>query len=371
MARKVDVSLLDKLNAGAASQEVKKGGFSKTTDPNFPVFQTPINKDILVYIPMTNVVQGENGPQMNILSVYTHTYREGNFTNMMRCISGLDGGVFSELGYDGVCPACEAVKDCWTLYNRKMESDARSMGVDPQNDPGDALKSVRRKHLDEMAIKASEEYVTFPIVVIPTVEGKLQPTPDAISNLQPQFVVWTKKRYEKNILGALDSLFNNPGHPGGLFWIWKFSYDTQGKQANARDSAKNAKYMPITDGNFLKALDPAKPALEQAAAAFTNAKATEVVVSNEFMFKDDLESKVNKIMANTRTMLNISDVSDMGGAPQLNTAFAAPAIPAQAVAAPTETPTGFGSLPDFGAGFNMGVEPAAQAPVTQAPTFGN
>jgi hypothetical protein len=352
MARKVDVSMMEALNAGASTQEVKKGGFSRTSDPNFPVFQTPVNKDILVYIPMTNVVQTENGPQMNLLTVHTHTYREGQFTSMLRCISGLEGVVFAQLGYDGTCPACEGVKDCWSLYNRKMEADARSMGVDPQNDPGDVLKSVRRKHLDEMAIKGTEEYVTFPIVVIPTVEGKLQPTNDALANLQPQFVVWTKKRYEKNILGALDSMFNNPGHPGGLFWIWKFSYDTGGKQANARDSAKNAKYMPITDGNFLKALDPAKPALEQAAAGFTNAKASEVVISNQYMYKEDLDEKVNKIMANTRNLLNLSEVESVGsGAPQLNAGAANNPL------------SGFGQLPDFSAGFNMGVE-------NQAPKFG-
>lgn len=356
MARKVPTELLAQLNQGAATQEISKGGFSKSTDPNFPVFGTPINKDILVYIPMLNVVDGENGPQMNLLSVFTHTYREGKFTNMLRCISGLDGEVFSALGYDGTCPACEAVKDCWALYNRKMETAARSMGVDPQNDPGDVLKTVRRTNLDEMAIKNSEEYVTFPIVVIPTEEKKLVPAKDAIQNLQPQFVVWTRKRYEKNILGALDSMLNNPGHPGGMFWVWKFTYDTQGKQANARDSAKNAKYMPITDANFLNALNPAKPALEQAVSAFTNAKASEVIVSNQFMYKDDLEEKVNKIMANTRNLLNLSEVESMGNG--------TPAITAAPTAAPNPL-AGFGQLPDFstGSGFgNIGVEASPAAP---------
>ena len=151
MARKVDVNLLAQLNAGAEKQEVKKGGFSRTTDPNFPVFSTPVNKDILVYIPMTNVVSTENGSEMKLLNVHTHTYREGNYTGMLRCISGLEGGIYSEvLGYDGSCPACEAVKDCWSLYNRKMEAEAQKLGVDPQNDTGEVLKSVRRKILDEM-----------------------------------------------------------------------------------------------------------------------------------------------------------------------------------------------------------------------------
>ena len=323
MARKVDVNLLAQLNAGAEKQEVKKGGFSRTTDPNFPVFSTPVNKDILVYIPMTNVVSTENGSEMKLLNVHTHTYREGNYTGMLRCISGLEGGVYSEvLGYDGTCPACEAVKDCWALYNRKMEAEAKKLGVDPQNDTGEVLKSVRRKILDEMDMKGTEEYVTFPIVIIPTQEKPIKPTPAALKNLQVQFVVWTKKRYEKNILGALESLMNNPGHPGGMFWIWKFSYDTAGKQANARDSAKNAKYMPITDANFLNAMAPGKAALEQAAAAFTNEKASEVVISNQYMYKEDLDEKVNKIMAKTRNLLSLSEAESLG----------APALGANALA---------------------------------------
>lgn len=342
MARKVDVSLLAQLNAGVEKQEIKKGGFSRTTDPNFPVFSTPINKDILVYIPNTNVIQTENGSDMKLMNVHTHSYREGNITGMLRCISGLEGGVYSEvLGYDGTCPACEAVKDCWALYNRKLDAEAKKLGIDPQNDTGDVLKATRRKILDEMDMKGTEEYVTFPIVIIPTQEKSIKPTPDAMKNLQVQFVVWTKKRYEKNIIGALDSLMENPGHPGGMFWVWKFSYDTGGKQANARDSAKNAKYMPITDGNFLNLLNPAKPGLDKAAAEFTNEKAAEVIISNQFMYKEDLEDRVNKIMAKTRNLLSLSETESLG----------APALGANPLAS-------FGALPgaeapsgDFGLNF--------------------
>ncbi len=313
MARKVDVSLLAQLNAGVEKQEIKKGGFSRTSDPKFPVFSTPINTDILVYIPNTNVVQTENGSEMKLMNVHTHTYREGNITGMLRCISGLEGGVYSEvLGYDGTCPACDAVKDCWALYNRKLEAEAQKLGIDPQNDTGDVLKATRRKILDEMDMKGTEEYVTFPIVIIPTQEKSIKPTPDALKNLQVQFVVWTKKRYEKNIIGALDSLMENPGHPGGMFWVWKFSYDTGGKQANARDSAKNAKYMPITDGNFLNVLNPAKATLDATAKEFTNEKAAEVIISNQFMYKEDLEEKVNKIMAKTRSLLSLSETESLG-----------------------------------------------------------
>lgn len=314
MAKKVDVSLLGKLNAAAENQEVKKGGFSRTTDPKFPVFSTPVNEDILVYIPMLNVVNTENGSEMNILKTHIHTYKIGqNGSGMIRCISGLEGGVWSELGYDGTCPACEAVSDCWKLYNLKLQAEAQKLGIDPQNDPSELLKPVKRKILDEMDMKTSEEYVTFPIVIIPTVEKSFKPTPDAFDNLKVQFVTWTKKRYDKNILGALDSLMTNPGHPGGMFWLWKFSYDTQGKPANARDSAKNARYMPVSDPEFLNVMAKVKPALEEAAKPFTNEKAAEVVVCNQYYYKDDFDEKVNGIMAKTRNLIAISERAALGG----------------------------------------------------------
>lgn len=306
MARKVDVSLISQLNAGAEGQEVKKGN-RRTTDPNFPVFATPVNEDILVYIPKTNLVTTENGEDMKVLDVFIHDYKQGNGFGQMRCVNGLSGGIFEQLGYDGTCPACESMSDAWELYRRKLEAEAKKLGIDPQNDPTDILKSARQKIIGEMDMKGAEEYVTFPVVIIPT-KGKMQPTEDAVDNLKVQFVTWRKKRYEENILGALDTLMTNPGHPAGMFWIWKFSYNTEGKQANARDSAKNAKYTPIVDSQALAFLGQYAPYCEKSAAGFTNDKATEVIVANQFMYQEDYADKVAKIMAKTRSLLEISEV---------------------------------------------------------------
>lgn len=307
--RKVDMSLISQLNAGAEGQEVKKGN-RKTDDPNYPVFRTPVNEDILVYIPKTNLITTENGDDMKLLSVFLHDYKLGNGFGQLRCISGLSGGVFEQLGYDGTCPACEGMSDAWDLYNRKLEAEAKKLGIDPQNDTGDVLKSARTKIISEMDMKGAEEYVTFPIVLIP-MKGKMQPADDAMDNLKVQFVTWRKKRYDDNIGAALDTLMVNPGHPAGMFWLWKFSYNTQGKQANARDSAKNAKYTPINDSAALEILKKYADKCEDAAKDFTNDKATEVIVANQFMFKEDLDSQVDKIMSKTRSLLEISEVGDV------------------------------------------------------------
>jgi glutaredoxin len=347
MARAIDVNLISQLAAGAEHQEISKGGYARSTDPNFPVFSTPINRNVLIYFPMTNVVKTENGTEMKLLHSHVHTYKDGQFIKQSRCISGLKGGVFSEaLGYDGTCPFCEAVKDCWKLYNLKLDSKAKELGIDPQNDTADALRSIRRNLVDEMAVKGAEEYVTFPVVVIPVEEGTTNLVPDWINQISVQYVTWTYKRYEKCILGGLSAVFGNQGHPGGMFWLWKFTYNTGGKQANARDSAKNATYAPIQAPQFLEQMKQYIPTLEKAAAGFTNEKAVEVLVCNQFMYKDDIDSLVNGVMSGTRNQI-----------------YQAESINLNAPAAPQSAGFGVNPLAGFGANqpATLGLETTAPA----------
>lgn len=308
MARRVvNASMLEGLVEGSMNQEVQKGA-QRSIDPAFPVFSTPINQDIIVYIPTVNCVQTENGTVMNVLPSVIHDGKLGKVFTNVRCINGLSGNpLFEQLGYDGTCPACEAVGESWDLYNLKMKAEAKKIGIDPQNDPGDVLKPFREKFLQEMDLKSGEEYVTFPIVIIPT-QNKV-PTPDALQNLQVVYVHWRKKRYEDAILGGLESMMTNPGHPAGLFWHWKFTYDTKGKPATARDSAKNAKYTVIQDQQYLATLEQFRQAAEEKAKPFTLIKAAEVVVANQFLFREDLENEVNKIMRRTRELLALAETN--------------------------------------------------------------
>lgn len=309
----IDTSMLQGLVEGASHQELQRGN-PKSTDPKFPVFSTPVNEDIIVYIPRTNMRVDENGEDMAYLSSLIHDGRLGRQFVNFRCISGLTGNpAFDQLGYDGTCPACDAVQEAWELYRLKLDQEARRLGVDPQNDPGDTLKPVREKILREMDLKNAEEFVTFPIVIIPT-KGKFQPADDATEKMQVVFVTWRKKRYQDSILAGLDQLMTNPGHPAGLFWYWKFSYDTQGRQATAMQSARNAKYNVITDGQALEVFNKFKSVAEEKAKEFTLLKAAEVVVANQFITREDLEVEVNKVMSKTRSMLELAKTS---GTPQL------------------------------------------------------
>lgn len=307
--RRVNASMLQTLVKESANQEISRGP-KLTYDSNFPVFRTPVNEDIIVYIPKVNLVTDETGSVMNMLESHLHTYQNGNSFGSLRCISGLQ---FDELGYDGTCPACDAMTEVWELYNLKYAKEAQRMAVDPDNDKDNVLQPIRQKLSGEMDVKNPEAYVTFPVVIIPT-KAKFVPADDAMDRLEVVYVHWRKQRYDDSIGAALNSMMTNPGHPAGMFWFWKFSYDTKGKQATARDSAKNAKYSIIQENAVLETLAPFVAKAEEKAKDFTVEKAAEVVVATEFLFKEDLEAEVNKVMKKTRTALELAKT---GGTPAL------------------------------------------------------
>lgn len=355
--RTVNPSMLAGLVEGAATQEIQRGA-KLTEDPKFPVFTTPVNESIIVYIPKTNMTSDENGEKLNVLKSILHDTHVGKQFGTVRCINGLSGSpLYDELGYDGTCPACEAMADEWELYNIKMKAEAERIGVDLQNDPEDRMKAFRQDTLSNMALKAPEEFVTFPIVRIPT-KGVNQVADDALDNLQPQFVHFRKKRYDEKICGALKALMSNPGHLGGQFMIWDFSYNTEGKQATAMDSAKNATYTIIQDSNFLQSAQPLALKAEEVAKEFTLVKAAEVVVKAQFHYKEDIEADVNRVMTNTRKMLQMAKI---GGTAQI-----------EGGAQPTALPQGDATanpLANFGAGQpvngNLGQAPTQQGEPAQ------
>ncbi|MNV31219.1 hypothetical protein D3C71_1225180 [compost metagenome] len=135
--------------------------------------------------------------------------------------------------------------------------------------------------------------------------------------MQVYFVYWRKKRYEESLLAMLDTMMTNPGHPAGMFWIWKYTYDAKGKQHTARDSAKSAKYNPIQDVNIMQTWASLVEAAEAKAAAFTTMKAAEVVVANHFLYMEDLQVETAKYSANTIRLIDASKASSALGVPGL------------------------------------------------------
>lgn len=312
----IDPSMLNQLVQSSQTQEVQNGT-PRTTDKNFPLFATPVNEDVIVYFPKTNVRSDESGEVMEMLNSHLHAVKLGRSNQLLRCVNNLGGNpVFDQLGYDGTCPACDAMQEVWELYNLKYKAEANRLGIDPENDPNDTLKDTRSKLVSEMAIKAAEEYVTFPVAILPT-KDKFVPKENAHDEVKVVFVQWRKQRYNDAIMSALEALPKNPGHPAGMLWFWKFSYDTKGKQPTAMMSAKNAKYSVIQDSATVELFRDYMNLAEEKAKDFTIFKAAEVVVANHFLYRDEIEEKVNKILAPTRQLLETAKMS--GGAPALPT----------------------------------------------------
>lgn len=301
-----DASKLGQMIAASQGQKVIKG-VQKTKDPDFPVFGTPVDKDILIYIPRTNITSDENGETMGVLHSVIHDYKEGRQFGSLRCIKGLDNEVFSELGYDGECPLCKALNECWALYNQYVDLKAKQLNLKKNadgtyDDPEELLKPYKEQYRKEMAINQPTEYVTFPIVVIPKAPAAAKPAEGWEKEAKAYWLHWRRERYEEKILKQLDSLDENPGHPAGLIWLAKYTYDTKGAKADPMLAAKNATYSICQ--NQSKFEDVMRKG-EELAREFTIQKAVETVIAVDFKSVNEIERKLSSIMKDTRNKLAI------------------------------------------------------------------
>lgn len=292
-----------KLNAmlNASQGQVAVHGVQRSIDPKFPMFQIPVDTDVIVYFPRTNLIQTENGEDMQVVSSVLHNVLNGKFYSKVRCIKGLDADVFKDFGYDGSCPICDAQAECWDLAQLKIEKRAKEMGRNPDDDAED-MKNMRSTIRGEMAIKSTDNFVTLPIVVIPKAEKRAAPAENALEDMKAYFVTWSKKVYTDMVLSALETLEENPGHPAGLFFVGKYTYDTKGKKPNARDAAREAQYLLLQNQKSCKGLIEKA---EELAKDFTLVKAIEVLTEEQFMPMEDIQKMVNRTMKDTRRLLAV------------------------------------------------------------------
>lgn len=308
------LNFADLINARAGQTVNKPYG---STDANFPLFKTPVNQKILVYIPTLNLVDNGDGTQTNnLLYSAVHKYSVGKQFGDITCIKGfpMDNPVAEVLGYVGhTCPACDALNECWDLVNKKTETMARQIGVDPSNDRDETLKPYRQKYISEMVLQKPTEQVTFPIVVLPSKNNK--PTEDAMEKMEGYYVTMSKQRYFEKVCAGLDGLFDNPGHIAGRWMWWNFIYDTGGAQAIARDAAKNAKFLIIQEAPALAALQPYVAKAEEIGAKFTNEKAIEVLTALEPKEYSEIKSATDRVMKETRIMLSAMETGTVTSLP--------------------------------------------------------
>lgn len=358
MVRKaLDPTLIASLVDGAATQVVG-GGSPKTDDPNFPVFRTPLNTDLIIYMPRTPVVNVDGQDVYNPLTSHVHNVRKGAKMYLQyRCVTSLSGGVYDELGYDGTCPFCDGMADCWDLYNKKIEMKAREQNIDPSNDPDDLMKPWRQQYVQDMAIKKADEFVTFPIVIISETGTVPRSLEDA--KMQAQFVMMRKETFVEKIMDVLTKQPVPITNPAGYYFKWAFTYDTKGKPANVRDAARKAQYIPILDVGSTQLLTQFTEKAEEVAKEFTNVKAATVVLANQFYSMEFLRSEAISVLTETRKMLQVLENTPVGATPAItaNTGVAnalasfgvANTAPAGAIAmsqsAPAPTPAAVSGQP--------------------------
>lgn len=287
---------------------------SKSTDPvNFPVFEVPVNKKVLIYVP-NHVVTDANGcEELKMDKPLIHSIKEGKRYFSYRCITGISAT--DEKGniiFDGSCPLCDGTDVPWDLANLKIEHECTQRGLDPNDKDNDQVKSIRSTEFSSRVIKEPTRYYTFPIVVIATEndDGK-NPVKDEKGNfvLTPMWYNISEAQYNKRWLPTLEGIEDEPTHPGGRFFTLSFVYDTKGKEATKRDSAQNLNVIAKT----IRGADKLKEYLDESTKAWTPEKAQETVISNQLYSLEDMKAIADDLLEGPIAMvalLRASQVND-------------------------------------------------------------
>ncbi len=237
------------LTESAASQ-TGKTQVLKSYDPNYPVFEVPVNQKVLVYVP-NHVVQSPDGSVgLRMDKFAAHPVLDGRYHASIRCTNGI---VMPPLGLDGTCPLCDAMSKQWDLYNKEYEGVARAKGISVDApEAKDLLEADRKKLLDAMTINNPDIWYTFPIVVIEcqekdgvmTVNPKLDKDGRVVG--KPYWYSIKEKSFDK-WKAAFDSIDvdDEDGvstyNPAGMWAVLNFTYTSEDGKHNKRDSARNLK----------------------------------------------------------------------------------------------------------------------------------
>lgn len=331
-----DANKFSKIKEASAAQTGRVAQ-PKSTDPNFPVFETPINQKLLVYVP-NHVEVTEEGDMLRMDKGAIHQVFNRNSFGAYRCTNGV---IAEEDGYNGTCPLCDALGETWELYRLQYAQEAKKRGLDIQNDH-DALQPARSELLKNMAVKGGEIWLTFPIVVVETDENKLIPkaNPDGSFNVKPYFFQIRETTYNEKWVSSLDSIPDSPSHPGGHWFILDYTYQSKSGKHDKRGSANALKINYKALGDKFSQLSQF---CDQITSEFTPQKATEVIYANMFYDLADLQKVTDDVMSSTRERLAVYAAASTGGL-----------VPTTATAgSPEDIASSFGATPVN----EVGVEP--------------
>ncbi len=293
----------------------------KSSDPNFPVFEIPVNKRVLVYVPNHVVMDANGEPTLRMDEPLLHAVQDGKRFMYIRCtkdafLKDEDGNdVLDANGkplFDGTCPLCDGTDVPWDLANLTIKQKCSKMNLDPEDRNNNTVKGIRSAAFSGRVLKEANKYLTFPIVVIETEndEGRV-PKMDENNNLiaHPMWYHISESQYNEKWLSTLEGLEDEPTHPGGHFFVLNYTYDTKGKDANKRDSAKNLKVI----GKTIKKSEKLRQAFDKMTEDWTPEKAMEVVVSNQAYTVSDLTDIADKLLEQPRDMIALLQAAESTG----------------------------------------------------------
>lgn len=285
----------------ASSKQTGSMTSPKTYDPNYPLFSNPVNDKVLIYIP-NHVVQLEDGSfGLRWDKFASHQCRIGKAYTNIRCCGEM---VDETLGYDGSCPACNAVTESWTLYSYKWKNFCKVRGLDPTSEEvKKQYENDRKELMNEMAVQSANIFVTFPIVVIECEPGKMTPKRDANGQIsgKPMFYTIYERSYNDKWLAAFDALAEDEGatdrNPAGRWAVLNYTYTPKTGTHNKRDSARNLKVSFKTMGESYKDWEKH---FDKLTAEWTPEVAQDVLVQNAVRSMDEMVDAVEELIRDTR-----------------------------------------------------------------------
>ena len=305
----------------ASAQQTGSMKVQRSYDPDYPVFEVPVNSKVLAYVPNHTVTSPDGIVSLRMDKFAAHSCQSGRSFQKVRCTQGI---VAPSLGLDGSCPFCEALPEVWDLVHKDYSALVRSKGGNPDDENSrETYKNDYYAAKKNMAISQPSVYVTFPIVVIECEvrNGKATTTPKKNPDgTITGTVMWYScmyKTYEEKWLKALETApeteDGQPLSPAGLWVALDYTYTSEDGKYTKMDSARK-----LTVG--YKAMNADYNAWAQAfdnqTASWTPEKAMEVVVDNVLRDMPEQQELADSLMKSTRDKLAMYD---LGAATQIQT----------------------------------------------------
>lgn len=307
---KMSVAVQESIRSQLNTQVVQKTA-PKSADPiNYPVFDIPTGKKVLIYVP-NHVVEGENGPELRMDKPLLHAVVDGKRYYSYRCLSGIvakdeEGNTI----FDGSCPLCDGASIPWDYANLRIQEKCRQLGLNPEDKENEQVKAIRSAEFSARVLKESNRYYTFPIVVIATVndDGKTIAKDESGNPIMtPMWYHVSEAQYTKKWIPCLEGMEDEPTHPGGRFFTLSYIYDSKGKEMNKRDASQNMNVIARSVKN-----EKLKSLLDEKTKDWTPEKAQEVVITNQLYSMEDLEAVTEDILAGVKATIALLEAKEDG-----------------------------------------------------------